>query len=73
MGSNFAVNVVAPLLLTHLLMDRLAASASARVVNVTGGDVPSRLELDNLQAERTFKETAHLQLSRRAKRRNCLQ
>ena len=52
--SNFAVNVIAPFLLTHLLMDSLKASPSARVINLMGGDIPAKLEMDNLQAERSF-------------------
>ncbi len=52
--SNFAVNMVAPFLLTHLLMDSLKASASPRVVNLMGGDVPAKLDLDNLQSEHSF-------------------
>lgn len=52
--SNFAVNVVAPFLLTHLLMDSLRASPSARVINLMGGDVPAKLDMDNLQSERSF-------------------
>lgn len=52
--TNFAVNVVAPYLLTHLLLDRLKASGSGRVVTVMGGDVPKTLDLDNLQAEHGF-------------------
>jgi NAD(P)-dependent dehydrogenase (short-subunit alcohol dehydrogenase family) len=52
--SNFAVNVVAPFLLTHLLMDSLKAGHSARVVNLMGGDVSAKLEMDNLQAGRSF-------------------
>ena len=52
--SDFAVNVVAPFLLTHLLMDSLKASPSARVVNLMGGDVPAKLELDILQDEGAF-------------------
>lgn len=52
---TFAVNHLAPFLLTHLLIDRLAASAPARVVVVsstahTGG----RIAFDNLQGERGF-------------------
>ncbi|MBI5824795.1 MAG: SDR family oxidoreductase [Chloroflexi bacterium] len=52
--SNFAVNVVAPFLLTHLLMDSLKASSSARVINLMGGDVPAKLDMDNLQSEHSF-------------------
>lgn len=35
--SNFAVNVVAPFLLTHLLFDTLKNSPSARVITLMGG------------------------------------
>ncbi|MBI5954992.1 MAG: SDR family oxidoreductase [Chloroflexi bacterium] len=52
--SNFAMNVVAPFLLTHLLMDSLKASPSARVINLMGGDVPAKLDMDNLQSEHSF-------------------
>jgi NAD(P)-dependent dehydrogenase (short-subunit alcohol dehydrogenase family) len=52
--SNFAVNVVAPFLLTHLLLDMLKNSQSARVITLMGGDVPDKLETDNLQGERNF-------------------
>lgn len=52
--SNFAVNVAAPFLLIHLLMDSLKASPSARVINLMGGDVPAKLDMDNLQSERSF-------------------
>jgi len=52
--SNFAVNVIAPFLLTKLLLDVLQAGPSARIINVTGGDVPRTLDLDNLQGERSF-------------------
>ncbi len=54
--SNFAVNVVAPFLLTHLLMDSLKASPAtrARVINLMGGDVPAKLDMDNLQSEHSF-------------------
>ena len=52
--SNFAVNVLAPFLLTHLLMDNLTASPAARVVTVTGGQGQEAIELDNIQAERSF-------------------
>jgi NAD(P)-dependent dehydrogenase (short-subunit alcohol dehydrogenase family) len=52
--SNFAVNVVAPFLLTHLLMDQLKSSSSARVITLTGGEAKGLIDLDNLQAEHSF-------------------
>ena len=52
--ADFAVNVVAPYLLTQLLMDHLRSSLSTRVINLTGGRHPSNIDLDNLQAERSF-------------------
>lgn len=52
--SNFAVNVVAPFLLIHLLMDSLKASALPRVITLMGGDVPAKLDMDNLQSDRSF-------------------
>lgn len=51
--TTFAVNVLAPFLLTHLLLPTLQAAPSARVINVTGGS-PGKLALDNLQGERSF-------------------
>jgi len=52
---HFAVNVVAPWRLTHGLLPALKAAGSARVLNVTGGDKPARVDPDNLQAEKGFK------------------
>ena len=52
--SNFAVNVVTPYLLTRLLMDSLKKSPSPRVVTLMGGDVPAKLDMDNLQSEKSF-------------------
>jgi len=52
--ADFAVNVITPFLLTNLLMDRLKSSPSARVINLTGGDHPAKIDLDNLQAELSF-------------------
>ncbi len=52
--SNFAVNVVAPFLLTNLLMDSLKKSPSPRVVTLMGGDVPAKLDMENLQSEKSF-------------------
>ncbi len=47
---NFAVNHLAPFLLTHRLLPLLKHSAPARVVNVTGGML-GKVDLSNLQAE----------------------
>lgn len=46
-----AVNHLAPFLLTNLLLERLRASTSARIVNV-GTRVDTRMEFDDLQWER---------------------
>jgi NAD(P)-dependent dehydrogenase (short-subunit alcohol dehydrogenase family) len=51
---NFAINVIAPYLLTTLLMDTLKKSPSPRVVSLMGGDLPITIDLDNLQAENSF-------------------
>ena len=50
---NFAVNHLAPFLLTHLLLPLLQSSAPARVINVTGG-FPKTIDLENLQAEKSY-------------------
>jgi len=55
--SAFAGNVLAPYLLTRLLLPALrrgAAGGTARVVNITGGVPRGRLDPGNLQAERRF-------------------
>jgi NAD(P)-dependent dehydrogenase (short-subunit alcohol dehydrogenase family) len=52
---SFAVNHLAPFLLTHLLLDLLKRSAPARIVNVSSTvhyDAP--LKFDNLQGERRY-------------------
>ena len=47
---TFAVNVVAPFLLTGLLTDQLAASAPSRIITVSsGGMYTQRLHIDDLQ------------------------
>lgn len=52
---HFAINVLAPWRLTHALLPALKAADKARVLNVTGGDKPARIDVDNLQAEKGFK------------------
>lgn len=52
--SDFAVNVVAPFLLTTLLIASLKKSAAPRVVTLMGGDMPAALDMDNLQSEKSF-------------------
>jgi NAD(P)-dependent dehydrogenase (short-subunit alcohol dehydrogenase family) len=56
--TTFAVNVVAPFCLTHWLMPALTAAGStrqpARVINITGGIPKGRIDLDNLQGEKSY-------------------
>ena len=52
---HFAVNVFAPYYLTHRLLPQLKATKHARVLNISGGDKPARIDVDNLQAEKGFK------------------
>ena len=52
---TFAVNHLAPFLLTGLLLNRLKASAPARVVTVSSGAQASgRINFDDLQGERSY-------------------
>lgn len=53
--TNFAVNVLAPFLLTKFLLPNLENSSVSRVICLMGGSIPSKLELDNLQCEKGFK------------------
>ncbi|MEM7532064.1 MAG: SDR family NAD(P)-dependent oxidoreductase [Chloroflexota bacterium] len=51
---NFAINVVAPYVLTRLLAPALEATKPARVINVTGGFPFGQIDITNLQAEKGF-------------------
>jgi retinol dehydrogenase 14 len=52
---TFAVNHLAPFLLTHELWDLLVACAPARVVTVSSGaQAMGRIDLDDLQGERSY-------------------
>ena len=52
---TFAVNHLAPFLLTNLLLDRLTTSSPARIVNVASkAHSMGRIEFDDLQHERTY-------------------
>jgi NAD(P)-dependent dehydrogenase (short-subunit alcohol dehydrogenase family) len=53
---TWALNVVAPFLLTHLLLPQLTEGAPARVVNVSSAaHVGARLDFDNLQGENGYR------------------
>jgi retinol dehydrogenase 14 len=52
---TFAVNHLAPFLLTHLLLDRLTESAPARVVTVSSNaQAQGRIDFDDLQGMRSY-------------------
>jgi NAD(P)-dependent dehydrogenase (short-subunit alcohol dehydrogenase family) len=51
---TFALNHLAPFLLTNLLIDQLKAAPAARVVTVASEAYPDRLHFDNLQSERSY-------------------
>jgi NAD(P)-dependent dehydrogenase (short-subunit alcohol dehydrogenase family) len=53
--TTFQVNHLGPFLLTNLLLDRLKASAPARIVNVSStAHHGARLDFDDLQSERGY-------------------
>ena len=52
---TFALNHLAPFLLTHLLLDRLTQSAPARVVTVSSNaQAQGRIDFDDLQGMRSY-------------------
>ena len=52
---QYAVHVLGPFLLTHLLLDKFQESAPSRVINISSMlHRFTNLELDNLQAEKKF-------------------
>ena len=52
---TFAVNHLAPFLLTNLLLDRLEQSAPARVVTISShAHAEGRIDFDDLQGERSY-------------------
>jgi NAD(P)-dependent dehydrogenase (short-subunit alcohol dehydrogenase family) len=51
---TFAVNHLAPFLLTNLLMDLLRATPAARIVTVASEAYPGSLDFSNLQGERHY-------------------
>ena len=53
---TFAVNYLAPFLLTNLLLDKLKASAPARIVNVSSGSHQSGyIKMDDLELEKSYR------------------
>ena len=51
---TFAVNHLAPFLLTNLLLDKLKAAPAARIVTVASEVYPNRLDFENLQGEKSY-------------------
>ena len=63
--TTFAVNHLAPFLLTHLLLDLLKASAPARIVVVSSGTHQSaKVDFGNLQGEKRYDGYAAYALSK---------
>jgi retinol dehydrogenase 14 len=64
---TFAVNHLAPFLLTNLLRERLTASAPARIVTVSSGAQSlGRIDFDDLQGERDYSGQRAYNQSKRA-------
>jgi NAD(P)-dependent dehydrogenase (short-subunit alcohol dehydrogenase family) len=52
---TFALNHLAPFLLTHLLLDRMRCGPGARIVNVaSGAQAAGRIDFDDLQGTRSY-------------------
>ena len=51
---TFATNHLAPFLLTNLVLDLVEAAPGGRIVNVVSEAYPGRLDLTNLQGERSY-------------------
>ncbi len=51
---TFAINYIAPFLLTNLLLDSLKKANSSRIVNVASQVQSNHLDLDNLQFEKGY-------------------
>lgn len=61
----FAVNHLAPFLLTNLLLDKLKKSGTAQVINVvSNGEKYARFDFQNLQAEKSYNGTLHYCLTK---------
>jgi len=57
---TFALDHLASFLLTNLLLDKIKASAPARIINVSSGAHTSgKIEFDNLQGERNYSSRAY--------------
>jgi len=57
---TFALDHLACFLLTNLLLDKIKASAPARIINVSSGAHTSgKIEFDNLQGERDYSSRAY--------------
>ena len=61
---TLAVNHLAPFLLTNLLLELLKASAPARIINVSSMIHASRIDFDNLQAEKRYHPQSAYSLSK---------
>ena len=63
---TFAVNHLAPFLLTNLLLDLLKKTAGSRIINLASQVHAQTIDFDNLQAEKGFHGLAPYRLSKLA-------